>query len=426
MIEEKEYKKRREKLLASLKPHSIAVVCSAVEKTRSNDTCYPYRQNSNFYYLTGFNEKDSALVLLKKKKKIKMILFVKENDPQTQLWEGKVLGVEEAKKRFLVDEVYPVSKFKKKFSKLLEKKRRIYYEFSNDCAFASLIEAKTKHLFIRKNLSKIIEKMRLIKSKSEIALMKKGLEITKKAHHKAMKIKKAGLMEYELQAKFEYIFKKNGASGDAYTTIVAGGNNANTLHYTKNGNKLKKGELVLIDAGCEYDCYATDITRTIPVSGRFSKAQKEVYKLVLQTQKRVIKMIKPGVLRSDLQKEAQKILTRGMVRLGILKGSAKKLLKKGKFKRYYPHGIGHFMGLDVHDQNPYTTKSGKEIPLESGMVLTIEPGLYLPKNDKKIPKRYRGIGVRIEDDIVVTLTGYCNLSKGIIKEIEEIEKLYSS
>jgi len=230
--------------------------------------------------------------------------------------------------------------------------------------------------------------------------------------------------EYELQAEVEYVFKKYGAQSDAYTSIVASGNNANTLHYIDNMARLHKDELVLIDAGCEYHYYASDITRTISTTS-FTEAQKELYQLVLDVEKEIITMIKPGVLRSELQKRAELLLCKGMVALGILHGSVKKLLKKSSHKKYFPHGIGHWMGIDVHDQAPYKTKKQKEIPLQKGMVLTIEPGIYIDENDKKVPKKYRGIGIRIEDNILVTQRGYENLSVAIKKEIKDIESLAS-
>ena len=426
MIQEKEYAKRRKRLAHSLKKNSLALVCSAEAKIRSNDTEYPYRQNSNFYYLTGFKEERSALLFIKEKKSFKTILFVQPKNPQRELWNGKVLGVKGAKSRFQVNEVHSIDLLESILKKNLEGKSNIYYEFKDNTKPVQLLQELSKNAYSRHNIAKLVEKMRLIKSKSEITQIKKGMKITREAHHRAMNLPKTGKMEYELQAEFEYIFTKRGAYSDAYTTIVAGGNNANTLHYIKNDDKLKKGDLVLIDAGCEYNYYATDITRTIPVSGKFSKAQKELYALVLDVEKKIISMIKPGVLRSHLQKEAERMLCEGMVRLGILQGDVKKLFKKQKHKKYFPHGIGHYMGIDVHDPCPYKTKKGKEIPLQKGMVLTIEPGIYLPKNDKKIPKKYRGIGIRIEDDILVTKKGYKNLSKDIVKEIEEIEKMHAS
>jgi Xaa-Pro aminopeptidase len=419
MITQKEYAKRRKKLLKKLKNNSIALVSSALPKSRSNDTEYPYRQNSNFYYLSGFKEDNAALLFVKTKTKSKIILFVQKKDPFLELWNGKRVGVKKAKKLFCVDAVYSSNKFQKVLKKYLQNNHTAYYQYDENSPFIENFKKVTKNFYTYKDISKKIQKMRLIKSKAEIKLIKKALKITKKAHHSVMKMKKTGLKEYELQAKFEYIFKKNGAYSDAYTTIVASGNNANTLHYIKNDSTIKKDDLILIDAGCEYEYYASDITRTIPAT-KMNKAQKEVYALVLKTQKKIIKMIKEGVLRSTLHKKSEEMLCEGMIELGILKGKKKKLLKQNAHKKYYPHGIGHFMGLDVHDQNPYKTKNNIEIPLKAGMVLTIEPGLYLPKNDKNIPKRYRGIGVRIEDNILITKKGYKNLSKKIKKEIKDI------
>ncbi len=425
-IKEKEFYQRRKTLLKTFRSGSLALVCASEPKIRSNDTEFPYRQNSNFYYLTGMKEERSALLMIKKKKKTRTILFVQSKNPQRELWSGKVLGVKKAKKRFKVDAVHSIEELETILKKSMDGISEVYYEFKESTKPLQLLDELSKNGYVRHNLAKLVELQRLQKSKNEIAIIKKGMAITKEAHHHAMRLPKVGMREYALQAEFEYIFTKRGAYSDAYTTIVAGGNNANTLHYIKNDKKLRSGDLVLIDAGCEYDYYATDITRTIPVNGKFSKAQKELYSLVLGVEKTIISMIRPGVLRSDLQKKAERMLCEGMVRLGILKGSVKKLLKKQKHKKYFPHGIGHYMGIDVHDPCPYKTKKGKEISLQEGMVLTIEPGLYLPKEDKNIPKKYRGIGIRIEDDILVTKEGYENLSADIAKEIEEIEALYSS
>lgn len=338
-----------------------------------------------------------------------------------ELWTGKRLGVKKAKEKFLVDAVFTTEHLSQKMKEFVEGKSNFYYDFKVQNEALENMKKLSKNIVEFKNAAPIVEKMRLIKSPAEIKLIKKALEITQEAHHKAMQVAQKCSYEYQLQAEFEYVFKKNGAYSDAYTTIVACGDNANTLHYIANDKPLKKGELILIDAGCEYEYYASDITRTIPVSGKFTQAQKELYQMVLDVEKKIISMIKPKVLRSKLQAEAEKLLCEGMVRLGILKGSVKKLLKDKAHKQYFPHGIGHHMGIDVHDQNPYKDKNNKEIPLKPGMVLTIEPGIYLPKDDKKIPKRYRGIGIRIEDDILVSRDGYKNLSKDIKKEIQEIE-----
>lgn len=364
------------------------------------------------------------MVLIKGKKSTKEILFVQKKDPTLELWTGKRLGVEGAKEQFGFKSVYESDSFEKRVKKILHKKKRVYIDLSSE-------EKKLLHVrsfFDPKSLLSvrtISQKMRAIKTPQEIALIKKALSITKNAHHKVMEMKKAGKREYELQAEFEYEFKKNGAYSDAYTTIIAGGNNGNTLHYINNSQILKEDELILIDAGCEYEMYASDITRTIPVSGKFSEAQKEIYELVLTTEIKVIKAIQEGVLRTDLQMMARESLCEGMVALGILKGNVAELIKEEKDRKYFPHGIGHWMGLDVHDPCPYKDKNGKEIPLAEGMVLTIEPGLYLPLDDEELPQKYRGIAVRIEDDILVTKEGCENLSVEIAKTVEEIESFYS-
>jgi Xaa-Pro aminopeptidase len=423
MIEEKEYKKRREILANKIKNNSIALLFSNSAQTRSNDTEFPYRQNSNFYYMTGFQEEGSCLMFVKKDHIIKTVLFVAKKIPSQELWNGKRLGVVGAKKRFDVDEVYEYTKFSELFKTSVEGMVNVYYDFALDYSKVKILKRYGKKIRAYKNLAFAVQKMRLIKSASEIALIKKGLSITQEAHHKAMKLAKNLEYEYQLQAEIEYVFKSRGAYSDAYSSIVASGNNANTLHYIRNDKKLHTKELILIDAGCEYNYYATDITRTIPKSGKFSAAQKELYEMVLSVQLEVLSMIQPKVKRSDLQKKAIKLLTQGMIRLNILKGSLKKNIKKERYKRYYPHGIGHWMGIDVHDEAPYITKKSKEIALQEGMVLTIEPGIYLDKNDTRIPKKFRGIGIRIEDNILITKNGYENLSAGIAKSVAEIERI---
>ena len=423
MISQEEYKNRRQRLASSMDSFSIAIVHSANHKTRSNDTEYPYRQDSNFYYLTGFKEDESCLMLVKKKKKFKTILFVLKKDESKELWTGKRIGEVEAKKFFLVDEVYTFDMLEDKFNEYSLKKQVLYYDFKLTYLKYKALKRISKGMDVHKNVAQNIESMRLLKSDAEIDLIKKAIKITKKAHHKAMMAKKLDKNEYELQAIIEAIFKKHGAYSDAYTSIVAGGNAANTLHYIANDKVLKDKELILIDAGCEYEYYASDITRTIPVNGKFTKPQVELYNMVLKVQLKIISMIKPNVLRSDLHKKSEELLCDGMIKLGILKGKRKKLIKKQAHKKYYPHGIGHWMGIDVHDESPYKYADGKEIPLQKGMVLTIEPGIYCDANDESIPKKYRGIGIRIEDDILVTKKGNKNLSSDIVKSIKSIEKL---
>ncbi len=422
MIKEKEYKNRRKKLLSKLSKNSVCIIFSAQNKTRSNDTQYPYRQDSDFYYLTGFKEDNSALVFVKNKNKSKVILFVQEKNKELELWTGKRLGTKKAKEQFDIDEVFASKDINKKMKKYIGNSKSLYCDLKSSNKKVKKIISLSKSLKNHDNISSLIGKMRLIKSKNEIKIIQKAINITTEAHHYAMSRKKIGKREYELQAEIEYIFKKNGAYSDAYTSIVACGDSANTLHYISNNKILINYELILIDAGCEYEYYASDITRTIPVNGKFTPAQKDIYQLVLDTQIKIIKMIKPNIKRTKLQKETEKLLTKGLVKLGILKGSVKKLLKKKKHKAYYPHGIGHWMGLDVHDKAPYLDENKKEIVLKKGMVLTIEPGLYLNKDDKNIPKKYRGIGIRIEDDILITKGGYRNLSSNIVKTIKDIEE----
>jgi len=426
LIAEREYKKRREQFAAKMKKNSLALFFSAEPKVRSNDTEYPFRQDSNFYYLSGFEEDKSALLFIKKEKETKIFLFVYKKEKQEELWNGKRLGVTLAKERFMVDDVFEYTTLSQKLKEFMPSINHLYYDFALDYSKVKLLKSHAKAVYSFKNSAKIVESMRLVKSAAEIAVMKKAIAITKEAHHRAMQKAKACSYEYELQAEIEYVFRKNGAQSDAYTSIVAAGNNANTLHYINNAARIEKDDLILIDAGCEYNCYASDITRTIPASGLFTKEQRELYALVLSVEKKIIAMVREGVLRSKLQKKAQKLLAKGLIELGILKGSVKKVIKKGKLQELYPHGIGHWLGIDVHDQCPYKDKKGKEIALKAGMVLTIEPGIYLDKENKKVPKKYRGIGIRIEDDILVTKEGCKNLSKEIVKEIDEIEALASS
>jgi len=423
IIQEKEYQSRRAAFAKSLKTNSIAVILSAKMQIRSNDTEFPYRQNSNFYYLTGFKEDKAILVIRKGKKSFETTLFVQKKDKTLELWTGKRVGVNRAKKIFSFDAVFAVDDFESKISNFLKVSKNIYYDFDINDQRIEFLLSQTKQYASRENLALLVAKQRLIKSPIEIKLIKKALSITKEAHHYAMKQAKKSFNEREIQAGVEYIFKKNGAYSDAYTTIVACANSANTLHYISNDKKLVNGALILMDAGCEYEYYASDITRTFPVSTHFSSAQKELYSLVLEVEKKIISMIRPNILRSSLQTKSEELLCKGLVDLGILKGRVKKLLKKKKHKKYYPHGIGHWMGLDVHDVCPYKDEKGKEIPLIEGMVLTIEPGIYIDKNDKSVPKKYRGIGIRIEDDILVTSDGYENLSSEITKEIDEIEAI---
>lgn len=429
------YKQRRDRLVEKM-DDGVAVLATARLQTRSNDTEFPFRPNSDFYYLSGFDEDNAILVLSKKNGVSKSILFVQEKVPEMELWTGERLGVEAAKERFDVDEVYGTGSFEEQMLELVKEQALLYFDlFSDDAVYIELKAIAKKMLHTRgvnvsprtfSDITKITQQMRLIKSAEEIGLIRKALSITEKAHHYAMQQCKPAMPEYQLQAEYEYIFKKEGAYSDAYTTIIAGGNSANTLHYIKNDQPLKKGELVLVDAGCEYGFYASDITRTYPVSGRFTPPQKELYNMVLDVQLKVIDAIRPGGSKKALQEYSEKLLCEGMVRLGILKGKIEKLIEKKAHKKYFPHGIGHWLGIDVHDPCPYSDDHGNELLFEAGMVLTIEPGIYLNADDESVPERYRGMGIRIEDNILITPEGCENLSIAIAKSVEEIEKVCKS
>lgn len=431
-MNEHTYKARRDALLAQM-DEGIAVIGSAPQKVRTNDTEYPYRQNSDFYYLTGFEEDNAVLVLVKRPDETNAVLFVQPRDEKMELWTGKRLGTEAAAERFEVDKAEPVTEFAAKLPELMANLPALYVDLydggrwrdeAQRAAEALRHKRETKRPVKRMiDVAQVIRGLRLIKTQEEIALIRAGLKITGAAHHHAMRVCEAGMMEYALQAEYEYLFKKNGAYSDAYTTIIAGGDHANTLHYINNDDVLKAGELVLIDAGCEYRHYATDITRTFPVSGTFTPAQRELYEAVLDVQLRVIAMIGPGVLKSEVMKASERMLCEKMVALGILSGEVEVLLEAKAHKKYYPHGIGHWLGIDVHDPAPYYDDEGNEIPMAPGMILTIEPGLYLPEGDTDVPEAYRGIGIRIEDDILVTETGYENLSAAVAKSVEAIEQV---
>ncbi len=431
-MNESTYKQRRDRLQVMMRD-GVAVIGNARLQTRSNDTEYPYRPNSDFYYLTGFEEDNAILLLSKREGVFKTVLFVQKKVPEMELWTGERLGVEAAKRRFDVDEVFSSDAYREQLSTLLAEHTLVYFDlFSSDAVYTTLKEVTQEMLHTRaitisprtfSDITKLTQEMRLIKSEAEVALIREALAITQKAHHHAMKVCEEGMLEYALQAEYEYVFKKEGAYSDAYTTIIAGGNNANTLHYIKNDQRLKEGDLVLVDAGAEYGYYASDITRTYPVNGTFSPAQKELYEIVLDVQLKIIAAIKPNGSKKALQALSERLLTEGMVKLGILEGSVKSLMDEKAHKQYYPHGIGHWMGIDVHDPCPYSDDNGEELLFAKGMVLTIEPGIYLPEDDDNVPEKYRGIGIRIEDDILVTTDGCENLSEGIAKSVAEVERM---
>lgn len=421
---------RRSKLFDCM-AEGVAIITSAPTQIRSNDTEYLYRQNSDFYYLSGFYEDNSVLVLIKTSEWIKSILFVEAYNVEHALWNGARLGVDRARERFSVDEVYDIAEYGEMIKELLREHTNLYIDLYSDSprlteaknAAASLHSTRgvKRHIRSIHDVTYLIRTLRLIKSDEEIETIKKAISVTAEAHHAAMRKCRTGMMEYQLQASMSYVFLNSGASAEAYGAIVAGGNNANTLHYVDNRDALRDGDLVLIDAACEWELYASDITRTFPINGKFSDAQRRVYNAVLDVQLRVIEAIKPGVKRDWLQTYSEELLCDALIELGILSGEGSALMEAKEHKKYAPHGIGHWMGLDVHDPCPYVDESGESLAFEAGMVMTIEPGLYFRADDESVPERYRGIGIRIEDNILVTEKGYENLSAMIAKSIEEIE-----
>lgn len=435
LMNEIHYERRRQKLLESLE-EGVVILTSASPKTRSNDTQYSYRQNSDFYYMCGFGEDNALLVLVKTKTHTKTILFVEPYNEEHALWNGSRLGVERAKERFNVDEVYDIHGYTIVMKELLRDQIALYIDLFDDSLWITQVKTIAKELHETRGVKRhvraiydvthLIRTLRLIKSDEEIREIKNAINLTALAHHEAMKRCQPGLYEYELQAHMSYVFQSHGAQAEAYGAIVAGGNNANTLHYIDNRDALRDGDLVLIDAACEWELYASDITRTFPVNGMFTLAQRDVYEKVLDVQLAVIKAMKPGVKRDWLQQYSEELLCQVLIDLAILKGECKTLVELKAHKKYAPHGIGHWMGLDVHDPSPYVDDEGESICLAPGMVMTIEPGIYIRADDVTVEEKYRGIGIRIEDDILITQTGCENLSSVIVKSVEEIEAMCKS
>lgn len=418
-----------------MEPNSVAVLPAAREVTRSNDTEYRFRQDSDFYYLTGFTEPD-AVAVIAPSKDAPFTLFVRPRDKEKETWTGRRAGVEGAKERFGADEAFPVEEFDAKLTELLDGARNLYYRLGN--GNPELDQTIIRQLARMRSLGRrgvqppqavvdpgsILQEMRLFKTEEEIALMQRSADIASEAHREAMKAARPGIKEYEIEALIEYIFRRNGANAPAYNSIVGGGANATILHYINNDAELKDGDLLLIDAGAEYEGFASDITRTFPVNGRFTEAQRDIYELVLECQERCTEMIAPGVTMEEMHKRSVEILTEGMVRLGLLKGDVEKLIEEEQYKKFYMHRLGHYLGMDVHDVGLYHA-DGEPRPVEAGMVMTVEPGLYVAEDAEEIPEKYRGIGVRIEDDVLVTRDGHRVLTSQAPKRVEEIEELMS-
>jgi Xaa-Pro aminopeptidase len=430
----KEYQLRRSKLMKAMGKGSIAIVNAAAEvKRNGSDNVYPYRQNSDFYYLTGFNEPEAVAVFIPGRKEGEFVLFNRERDPKAEAWEGPRAGQTGACGEFGADQAFAYSSLDEKILELMENCQRIYYPIGRDMAFNRRVlnwfnkmqnKVRTGISLPSEllNIETIVHEMRLIKSAYEIDCMRTAGDISAESHIETMKVCKPGMKEYELEAQIQYGFTKRGCHSPAYNHIVAAGANSCVLHYNSNNDEIKDGDLVLIDAGAEYENYAADITRTFPANGRFSAEQKAVYQVVLDAQLAIIAAIKPGVIWQELQDISEKMILKGLVNIGILSGNPQTLASKRLWQRFYMHRFGHFLGLDVHDAGNYKVK-GKWRGLEVGMVLTVEPGIYIAAGSEGVAEKWWDIGVRIEDDILVTKTGCEVLSAKAPKTIEDIEQL---
>jgi Xaa-Pro aminopeptidase len=429
-------KKQLQDFIEAIGKDAVAVIPAAHEVTRSYDTEFKFHQDPDFYYLTGFPEPDAIAVIDPSSKKNRYTLFVRPRDPEMETWYGRRQGVEGAVKNYGADKALPIEKFATELPKMLNGKEKLYYRFGVDSKldqqilqylsgqrFRRLKTAYPPHTIIDPTI--ILGEMRLHKTEEEIELMRKAGEIAAEAHILAMRSVRPGMNESQVEALMEAYMRDRGASGVAYNSIIGGGDNACILHYVENNCDLKDGDLLLIDAGAEYKGYASDITRTFPVNGRFTKAQREVYDVVLDVQLKCIEATVTGTTVKQRQDLSIELLTEGMKKLGLLKGKTKDLIKEKKYMKYYMHGVGHYLGLDVHDAGRYFTDQAAKNsrPFAPGMVLTVEPGLYIPPDDKDAPAKYRGIGIRIEDDVLVTETGNENLTSKVPKHAEEIEEL---
>ncbi len=427
----KERARRRRNLMRLMGSDSIAIIPSGSLKTRSRDTEYRYRQDSDFYYLTGFEEPEALLVLIPGRTSGEYIIFCRERDKHKETWYGRRLGVERAPEVLGADDAFPISDIDEILPGLLEGREQIYYSIGKDADFdQQLMEwlnrvrsqarmaGSAPNAFV--SLDYHLHEMRVHKTRSELSLMKRAARISADAHRSAMQACHAGMMEHELEAELISSYRRNGAV-HAFLPIVGSGNNACILHYVENNMEMQDGDLVLVDSGAEYAGYAGDITRTYPVNGVFSEPQRDIYSVVLEAQLAAIEAVKPGVSWNAPHEAAVAELTRGLISLGLLKGTFAKELKDEGYKRFYMHRTSHWLGLDVHDVGEYKI-DGEWRELEPGMVITIEPGLYISAG-RGVPRRYNNIGVRIEDDVVVTRDGCDVITGQVPKSIEEIESL---
>ncbi|MGB1801012.1 MAG: Xaa-Pro aminopeptidase [Gammaproteobacteria bacterium] len=433
MINKKECQARRKKLMDMIGSDSIAILPTASVYIRNRDVEFPFRPDSDFFYLTGYPEPEAVAVLIPDRADGEFILFCREKDIEMETWHGRRAGLEGALKTYGADDAFPIEDMDDILPGLIEGHERVFYNMGHDQNFDQRVlgwvnqirdKARTGVVapdeFI--SLNHFLHDMRLYKSRHEIKLMKKAAKISAAAHKRVISHCKPGMYEYQLEAELLHEFMLNGSRAAAYPSIVGSGENGCILHYTENQDEIADGDLLLIDAGAEYHGYASDITRTFPANGKFSKAQRQAYDLVLKAQIAAIEQVQPGNHWNDPHDAAVRVLTEGMIELGILKGDVDELIKDQVYTKYYMHRTGHWLGMDVHDVGDYKVDNEWRM-LEPGMVLTIEPGLYMPAETKGLAKKWWSIGIRIEDDVLVTKDGYEVLTKDVPKSADEIEAL---
>ncbi len=416
---------------------AIAVLPTGKERVRSRDTHYRFRPDSDFWYLTAFPEPDAVAVLIPGRKEGPFILFVRPRDPEMEIWHGKRFGVEGAQEVFGADEAYPIGELDRCLPSLLKGAKQMYYRTGENADFDRKLLSwlSETHLKTRDGITgpgvvrrpgELLHEMRLVKSEDEIDFLRRAADITSQAHQAAMKALGPGTAEYEIEALVDGTFRRLGGWGPGYPSIVAGGSNACILHYTENMEVVSEGDLLLLDAGCEINGYTADVTRTFPSTGKFSEVQRVLYEVVLNAQLRGIEMVSPGNTFYSIHEETTATLVQGMIDAGLLDGDLQENLESEAYRRYFMHKTSHWLGIDVHDVGSYFQGSGEggdpvSRPLEPGMVLTVEPGIYVSPEDEKAPERFRGLGIRIEDDVLVTAEGHDVLTGSIPKTVDDVE-----
>tara|TARA_R110000751_G_scaffold174615_3_gene280925 strand:- start:729 stop:2084 length:1356 start_codon:yes stop_codon:yes gene_type:complete len=435
-ISKQDYARRRKALMNQMEPNSIAILPAALVYVRNRDVEHNYRQDSDFQYLTGFPEPEAVAVLIPGREHGDYVLFCREKDKERELWDGYRAGQEGAVSEYGASDAFPITDVDDILPGLIEGRTRVYYamganpEFDrrltnwiNQIRSKARLGAQPPSEFVA--LDHLLHDMRLYKSAGEQKVMQRAADISCEAHTRAMQVCRPGMYEYQLEAELQYTFMRHGSRSPAYSSIVAAGRNACILHYTENTAQIRDGDLILIDAGCELDCYASDITRTFPANGRFSPEQRAIYDIVLAAQYASIDVIGPDRSWNESHDASLRVITAGLVNLGLLKGDVDELIATEAYRRFYMHRVGHWLGMDVHDVGEYRV-GGVWRALEPGMVMTVEPGIYISPDDDSVPRKWRGIGIRIEDDVIVTKTGCQVLTDKVVKDPDEIEALMAA